>query len=80
LSTPDDALVDVDLEHAESLLVAVDRQLQRVQHSLGRVVIGDDPLRNDDRLSGHAHRLRIEGEIDDQLLGSARHATKIRIR
>ena len=73
-------VADVGLEGSEGLLVPVDGKLQRVQHALGRIVVRHDPLRNDDRLRGHAHRLRVERKIDDQLFGGAGDAAKIGVR
>ena len=52
------ALLHVGLQHAESLLVPLDRQLQGVQHPLGREEIRDDPLR--DRRSAAWERQRAE--------------------
>ena len=40
----------VRLQHAESLLVTLKSQVQGVQHPLGGKEVGDDPLRNGDRL------------------------------
>ena len=76
----DDALLHVGLQHAEGLLVALDRHVQRLQHPLGREVVGDDPLLDFDRLGRHAERLRVEAEVENQLFGRARDAAEIRVQ
>jgi len=55
----------------------VDGHLQRVEHALGGVVVGHNPLRNDDRFGGNAHRLGVETEVDDQLLRRAGDAAEV---
>ena len=77
---PGRTLLHVGLQHAERLLVPLNRQLQGVQHPLGREEIRDDPLRDGDRLRGNAKRLGIETEIDDQLLRRARNAAEVGIK
>lgn len=64
-SAVDDALLDVGLEDAEGLLVSLDRHVQGLQHALGGVIIGDDPLLDFDRLGRHAEGLGIESEVQD---------------
>ena len=69
--------VDVGFQNAEGRFVTLDRHLQGVQHPLGRVEVGDQTLRDRDRLRGHAKRLRVQAEIDNQLLGRAGYAAEI---
>ena len=78
--TGTNALLHVGLQHAERLLVPLNRQLQGVQHPLGREEIRDDPLGDGDRLRGNAKGLRIETKIDDQLLRRARNAAEIGVK
>ena len=49
-----DPLLHVGLQHAERLLVTLDRHGQGLQHPLRREEVRDDPLRDGDRLRGHA--------------------------
>ena len=72
-----DPLLDVGFQHAEGRLVPLNGHLQGMQHPLGREEVGDDPLRNHDRLGGDAKRLRIQTEVDDQLFRRARDAAEI---
>ena len=78
--TGPDALLDVDFQNSERRLVALHGQLQGVQHPLGGEEVGDDPLRHGNRLAGHAERLRIQTEIDDQLFRRPRHPAEVRIQ
>ena len=57
---------DFGLQNSESCLVPLDRQLQDLLQSFGRVPAGDDPLCYDNRLRC---LLRIESEINEQFLG-----------
>ena len=76
----DDALLHVGLQHAERLLVPLDRHVQGLQHPLGREVVGDDPLLHFDRLGRHAEGLGVEAEVEDQLLGRAGDAAEIGVQ
>lgn len=40
----------------------LNRRSQRLQHSLCRVEVGDDPLGNRDRFDRHAEWLRVQAE------------------
>src|SRR5690606_4738820 len=62
---------------AEDLLVASNGELQRAEEAFGGVEVEDDPLVDDDRLARRAHRLRVEAEIDDQLLRRAGNAAEV---
>ena len=73
----DDALLHVCLEHAEGLLVALDRHVERLQHALGGEVVDDDPLLDVDRLGRDAEWLRVEAEVENQLFGRAGDAAEI---
>ena len=77
--SPNQALLDVCLQHSEGLFMPLECQLQSVEHPLGRVVIRDNPLGNHDRFAGHTDRLRIQTEIDNQFFGGAGHAAEIRV-
>ena len=59
--------------------MTLDGQRQRVQHPLGGEEVRDDPLRDRDRLRRYPERLRIQPEIDDQLLRRAGDAAEIRV-
>jgi len=72
-----DPFLHVGFQHAEGLLVPLNRQLQSVQHPLGRKEIRDNPLRNGDRLRGNAKRLRIETKVDNQFFGRTSNAAKV---
>ena len=73
----DDALLHVCLEHAEGLLVALDRHVERLQHSLGSEVVDDDPLLHINRFGWHAEWLRVQAEIEDELFRRAGNAAEI---
>ncbi len=70
-------LLYVGLKNAEGGFVALDRQLQDVQQPFCSVQVGHNPLGYHDRLRRHTEWLRIDSEIDEQLLWCARHTTKI---
>ena len=55
-------------------------QLQGMQHPLGRKVVRDDALSHDNRVRGNAERLRVQPEVDDQLLGRPGDAAEVGIR
>ena len=76
----DDALLDVGLQDAESLLVSLHREVQCMQHTLRGEVVRDDPLRNLHRLGRHPKRLRVQPKTDDQLFGRAGQAAKVGLR
>ena len=69
----------VGFQNTESLFVALHRQMQRMEHPFGRVVVGDNALRNADWLGGNAKRLRIQTKVDDQFFGSPGNTAKIRV-
>ena len=72
-----DALLHVGLEGTKCSFVTLDRELQNVQQPFCSVEVGHNPLCYHDRLRGHSGSLRIEPEIDEQLLGRARYAAEI---
>ena len=78
--TRSDAFLHVGLQNAECLLVTLDCQVQSVKHPLGREEVGDDSLRDGDRLGRNPKRLRIQTEINDQFLRGAGHAAEIGIQ
>ena len=47
---------------------------------LGREEVRHDPLADDDGLRGHAVRLRVQAEIDNQLFGGARYPAEVRVQ
>ena len=76
----DDALLHVCLEHAEGLLVALDRHVERLQHPLGSVVVDDDSLLDVDRFGRHTEWLGVEAEVENEFFGRTRNAAEICIK
>src|SRR5262245_64843242 len=74
------ALLNVRLQNAEHRFMTLNRQRQRVQEPLRRVVVHDAPLRDGDRILRHSHRLRIETKVDDQLFRRAGDAAEVCVR
>ena len=70
-------LLDIGFQDAEGGLVALDGKLQGVQHPLRGIEVGDDSLRDDDRLCGYSDRLGVQPEVDDQLFRRPGNAAKI---
>ena len=57
--------------------MTLDGHAQCVEHSLGGVEVGDDPLGDGDWLRRDADRVRVQAEVDDQLFGCTADAAEI---
>jgi hypothetical protein len=74
-----DALLHIGLEDAKGLLVPLDGHVERLQHSLGREVVDDDPLLHVDWLGRDAEWLCVQAEVENQLFGRAGDTAEIRV-
>ena len=71
------AFLYVGLQNAEGRFVALDRQLECAEQTLGRIVVDDQSLGHLQGLLGSAEGLRIETEVNDQFLRRAVDAAEI---
>lgn len=71
------ALLYIGFENSKRLLMPLYREVECMQHALGRKVIGHNALGDVHGFDRHAERLRIEAKVNNQFFGGAGNATKI---
>ena len=72
-----DPFLYVNFQRAKHLFVPLDGRLQSKQHSLCRIKVGNDPIRNRNRCRRNANRLRIETKIHNQFFRRAGDSAKV---